>query len=370
MQHLIVSTCGTSLLMNDADTKVRTQLTASANLRETDLSDELKSELQQRIAKQSLALKQADITGARRLSAELNGILALYEGQPARGKLDEHILLYTDTYLGEQSSRLVGDWLNDHGINAFCQRADDLNTADIDSFRLAMNALVSWCEATIKGYRDRNYHVIFNLVGGFKSWQGFMQTLGMFYADEIVYIFDGSDQLLRIPRLPVEFESSAKETIHKFLDVFRKLDAKRSSLNTKQTQGVPETFLFQLGDSVELSPWGRIVWERLKAPMYRERMLEPLSSRLEFSQNARQQASKLDVERQASFNERMDDLSNYLDSDKKANLKRLDYKKLTGNPRPPSTHECDLWADKGAWRAFGHEVGDRFLVDSIGPGLH
>ena len=49
------------------------------------------------------------------------------------------------------------------------------------------------------GYRQSHYRVVFNLVGGFKSLQGYMNTLGMFYADEIIYIFEApTADLIRI----------------------------------------------------------------------------------------------------------------------------------------------------------------------------
>ena len=72
----------------------------------------------------------------------------------------------------------------------------------------------------------------------------------------------------------------------------------------------------------------------------------------------------------ANYNERMDDFFLYFESNKANCLKRLDYKQLKKNPCPPSTHECDLSADKGAWRIFGHEEGNTFVIDTIGPGLH
>jgi hypothetical protein len=59
--------------------------------------------------------------------------------------------------------------------------------------------VIRWCQDTLPGYRESGYHIVFNLTGGFKSIQGWMQTLGMFYADEIVYIFETGKELLPGP---------------------------------------------------------------------------------------------------------------------------------------------------------------------------
>jgi hypothetical protein len=46
----------------------------------------------------------------------------------------------------------------------------------------------------------------------------------------------------------------------------------------------------------------------------------------------------------------------------------LDLKPLKGDPRPPSTHACEVWSDHER-RLFGHfeEVG--FILDDIERGL-
>ncbi len=89
---------------------------------------------------------------------------------------------------------------------------------------------------------------------------------------------------------------------------------------------------------------------------------------ISLSENVQADASKMSEDRRLTFNERMDDLAVLLE--KRLSVKRLDFKALKGNPCPPSTHEFDLWADRGAWRGFGHHEGKRFIIDAIGEGLH
>ncbi|MBK8043622.1 MAG: hypothetical protein IPK21_13770 [Haliscomenobacter sp.] len=70
----------------------------------------------------------------------------------------------------------------------------------------AIKDLLKWCDETLPGYRTAGYEIIFNLTGGFKSLQGYLNTIGMFYADRIVYIFESGQEVIAIPKLPVKLE--------------------------------------------------------------------------------------------------------------------------------------------------------------------
>ncbi len=369
-RSLIVSTCGTSLLTNGADDALRRVLTRTANARLADLAQEDREQIQARVAEQQAGLNGASHTEVRRLSAELNGILGLYENQPELGKADQHVLLHTDTFQGEVVANMIRDWLTSRGLSASCELVRELSTARLEAFRVGMNELLNWSDRTLPGYRDAGFHVVFNLVGGFKSIQGFMQTLGMFYADETVYIFEAGNELLRIPRLPIEINAGARESLRQNLTAIRLLDAGLPLADRQLLPAIPETFLYRLGDEVDLSVWGRLIWKRHKPEFYREQPLPTLSSWLVPSSKTLDQAQQLPPERIAVFNERMDDLAVYLEGGQKNCPKRLDFKALKGNPCPPATHECDLWADADTQRAFGHFAGTVFEVDRIGAALH
>ncbi|GIW83422.1 MAG: hypothetical protein KatS3mg105_5229 [Gemmatales bacterium] len=370
-RSLIVSTCGTSLLTNGAASDLRKVLYATTNCQENELDEATRSRIEERLREQKARLDDiSDANNIRQMAAELNGILGLYDDRLEKAKADHHILIHTDTWQGEQVAQLLAGWLRQKGVSAQSQKVDDLRTSDLESFQSGLNSLVAWCEATLPGYREQQYHIVFNLVGGFKSLQGFMQTLGMFYADELVYIFETGNQLLQISRLPIQIEEAATDAIRNNLAVFRRLDDPQATCTTDEVRGIPETFLYRLDNAVDLSPWGRLIWQRHKREFYRERILEPISSKLVISVKVMQEAENLQPDLRERFNQRMDDLSRYLDSGQNRAINRLDFKQLKGNPRPPSTHECDLWADQGAWRAFGHFDNQQFIVDDIGPGLH
>jgi putative CRISPR-associated protein (TIGR02619 family) len=319
---------------------------------------------------QRAALFAETLSNARSLSAEVNGILGIYENQIQQAKADLHILLHTDTLQGELAAHTLNDWLAKCEINAYCQRIERLNTENLEAFHEGINSLLHWAAETIPGYRQSGYNVVFNLVGGFKSFQGFMQSLGMFYADELVYIFESSNQLLRMPRLPVDLNHSARELLETHALVIRKLDAGLPINDLSAIVSLPETFLYRFGGEFDLSPWARLVWKQHKPNLYRSSPQPSISPLLVLSEKTVALASRLQPERLAIFNERMDDLAVYLEKGQKNCPKRLDFKQLKGNPCPPATHECDLWADADTQRAFGCFIRDKFHVEWIGRALH
>ena len=161
-----------------------------------------------------------------KMSAELNAIIKLYGSNYAGSEQHFHQLLCTDTWLGETTASIVANWLRSKKFIVDIKRQSDLQTAELMPFQSALSDIVKWAGETLIGYREEGYKIVFNLTGGFKSVQGFLQTLGMFYADEIVYIFEASKELLRIPRIPVEMK--VDEAMSKHLSAIRKLRDRKS----------------------------------------------------------------------------------------------------------------------------------------------
>lgn len=367
---LFITTCGTSLLSNKFSEDERKRLNKLANSQESNLSNDDKKFLDDKLENQKHLLLNNGFEKAKELSAELNVLVTYALGKlPTPNKEDEHRLIHTDTYQGRIVAELLNDWLIKKGCKSSTKQIEDLNTKSLSDFKNGISSLISWCEATLPGYKSSGYKIIFNLNGGFKSLQGFMQTLGMFYADELLYIFEGGNQLLHIPRLPIELESSVKEAINTNLNVFRRLGIRGMTMKKDAVKTVPESFLYEMGEEVELSNWGQLVWEKCKSTFYSEKILQPIDH-ISYSPSGQKSLNDLPKAFISYYNQRIDDLFFYFEFGKKQCLNRLNYKKLTNNPCPPSTHECDLSADKGAWRIFGHEEGNTFVIDTIGSGLH
>ncbi len=365
-QNFILSPCGTSLLTHRASEEERQLINKFSNAKSKEDTASNAEKLQQILERQRQKLSIADPNHVWRLSAELNAIVKLYGGNLYNGARDYHVLLCTDTWLGEQAAEAVGEWMRGKGLNNVeVKRQTDLQTADVTCFQVALAEIVQWCEETLPVWQQSGYHIIFNLTGGFKSVQGFLQTLAMFYADESVYIFESAD-LLRIPRIPIQI--NAEEILEKFVKEFRRM-ANKLLVPEFDVSAIPQTMLMIFDGQATLSPWGEIVWQRSWKSLY-ERKLHPSPSDLiVYGESFSKSVAGLPGSRIKEVNQKIDDLAKFLEEGK--HLKSLDLKPLKGNPKPGSTHEIDAWSDQDAKRIFGHyDEQKRFVLDCLDKALH
>lgn len=363
--HFILSTCGTALLTNQVGgPDERKRINQYSNTRNfegiTDQAD--RAWLSGLVDRVRRMLQEEDLSQVARMSAELNGLIKFYGGSILQNH-DHHVLLCTDTWMGEVVATMEAEWLNRFCADVEVKKQTDLQTAEMKPFQLALSDLVRWSQETLPRYRENRYRIVFNLTGGFKSVQGFLQTLAMFYADEVVYIFQEADSLMRIPRLPIELK--AKETVRQHLHCFRRL---AYGLKVESAVEVPETFLMRVGGEVTLSPWGSLVWEQTKKQIYEEQLWDTPSDKLRFGRNFAGSIAVLQPDRLRMVNEKLDVLARFLETG--IHVKSLDIKELKGNPCPPSTHEIDAWSDQDAKRIYGHFEANVFVLDKLDEALH
>lgn len=363
----VLSPVGTSLLTNNSSREERELLNKNSNVKnEAGILPEEAEILRERINSVKNELATADLEKASRMSAEINGIVKIYNGR-LDVKGDHHCLLCTDTWLGESTAGVVKDFLESRGLTVELKREGELQTGEFDSFQTALSNLAAWCAETVRGYQEANYHVIFNLTGGFKSVQGFLQTLALFYADEAVYVFEQSDNLLRIPRLPIKID--AEEFVKNNLKTIRRLSLDLE-VELQELENLPETFVLRVGDMFSLSGYGEIIWKETRGEIYREQIFQPPGEKLKFGGVFSESIEKMSLSpnRFVEINRKIDDLARELETGQK--LSSLDFKELRGNPSPPSTHEADAWHDQDAKRFFGHFENGFFILDRLDKALH
>ncbi len=373
MPTLMISTCGTSLLTNYArgDGVLAETVRQSANTTSADATPQIERAITEALQQCRVKLSTSAVKDVRSASAELNGLLGFYNDQLAGANKDQHILLHTDTLQGERVAKALQGYLHGKKLTASAKLFSDLRTDTLENFQHGLTGVIKWCHETLPGYREKGYKVVFNLTGGFKSIQGWMQTLGMFYADEIIYIFESGKELLRIPRIPVALDKAVVEEIQNNLPFFRRLAIKLPCKTADIPGDISGAFLYKPGDKIELSAWGRLMWGPARATLYREKVHASPDIRIVYSQRFRDACSKLTAEDQRwNVNERIDDLALYLAGGRTNNPKRLDYKKLQGRGRGNSTHEIDAWPQSPAWRIFLHEDGDKVVLDDLAEGMH
>ena len=318
--------------------------------------------------------KQQDVSSLKNMSAEINTLLSFYDDCQSSAYSDCHLLLHTDTYMGWKAAVLVEKFLRTQGfeqVNLYlCEKLTTRSTAE---FRFACTTIAEHFSKILPGWKEQHYNIIFQLSGGFKSFQGFMQVVGMFFADEVIYKFEGADELIRIPRIPIKLDDTAIGIVKNNLAACRNL-VRKEILTPSEAEGLLslELFVEQENDMVAITPWGTLCWELAKKELYNKELLDPHHEKIRYGQDFMKSAKNecTSAKRWEMLNERIDDLASFINSNQKVNLRRLDVKKLQGNPMPPSTHECDAWAESPAHRIFLHREGEVWILDKLAPGLH
>lgn len=362
--QLILSTCGTSLLTNQLAGEQRRLVTQHANARSAEAVPKADREaLQALIDGLGRTLADAAPDDLAKASAELNGLLRLGGGR-LPGTPDLHWLVCTDTWLGEAVARAIAGVLERHGAGVEVRRIPDLRTDDLAEFRLAMSELARLCAEELAGYRQGGWRVVFNLTGGFKIVQGYMQALGMLYADESVYVFESGNQLLRLPRLPVELDAEAAVARHE--TAFRRL-AVGLPVTSAEVADDPGSLFMVVDDQAALTVWGELIWRQVEPGLRASGLLAPLTDRLRHGERLADGLKGLTPDQWRQLNTRLDELARRLE-DRQFNPARLDFKKLQV-PRQGSTHECDAWAQSPAPRLFGHYEDEVFVVDRLDQGI-
>ena len=362
----VLSLCGTSLLTNGATEEERLLVNAHANVKnERGVGNGDRKTLQDLIDRRESELLGADARQATGMSAELNALFKLYEGQLDKARNDQHWLLCTDTWLGRQTGELIKKRLEQDGISSVqIPQLEDLQTKELYTFQNALSDLVKWCAENVEPCRE-SHHIVFNLTGGFKSIQGFLQTLAMFYADEAIYVFESGEELLRIPKLPIRLD--AEDEVRRHLRVFRRLA--RDLPPQGPTDGIPETLLFRVDNDISLSPWGGLVWQQTHKEMYCKKLWPSPSEKIIYGGSFAENVRSLSPDRVEQVNTKLDLLADHLEHGDR-NLNSLDLKRLKGPAINNCTHELDAWGDQDAKRMYGRLESGVFTIERLDKALH
>lgn len=274
MNRLVVSTIGTSLLTNQINRGNPDEkdwfprLRDSANLTLEKTPPEAKAILESLKQRALEKLNEGSVGKIRSASAELNGIYGIYDENLQAGKQDVHLLIATDTAQGEGTANIVGDFLKTHGIaNVQIWKPKGLSTASTEVFTNGIDELLEQIDEAIPGYKESGYRICFNLVGGFKSLQAYLNTIGMFYADEIIYIFEGpNSEMITIPRLPIAIDRS-------IIDPMKFALMAAGEIQVSELGDVPETTIVKADDVATLSNWGKLTWNNCKLDLLSQDLL-------------------------------------------------------------------------------------------------
>jgi hypothetical protein len=78
-----------------------------------------------------------------------------------------------------------------------------------DAFAGGIDQLFKWFSETIPGFKEKGYRVCINLVNAPRTLQAYMDIIGMLYADELIYIFEGiKSNLINLTKIPIQINTS------------------------------------------------------------------------------------------------------------------------------------------------------------------
>ena len=364
--NIIISPVGTSLLTNKVDAQTRTLLNKHSNVSsEAEIPASELAILKHYFLRRAEEVQNLDKSSARSQSAELNGILSYYVNS-RQTPADIHVLIGTDTWIGRLTCSWLESWLSAQALNVRIITPSGLQTSVNNELRIALGKLVMEIDTIFSSYKPLGAHIVFNLTGGFKSIQGFLQTLGVIYADETIYIFETADSLISIPKLPIRIV--AEDYIRNNMTTWRRL-ASGLEVKPQNLKEIPETLYYELDGMYDLSAYGLLLWQNLRKSLYEEKIWESPSAKLIYGPSFMDSVVDLPANRRYTVNQQLDKLMIWLESGKKKSLGGLDPRKLA-LPHQGSTHEADAWADQDTRRFYFRENGDRIILDRLGHALH
>ena len=305
MNTVIFSTIGTSSLTNR--NKEAGKINELSNLTKNEISNE-----DSRFLDEKIRIKKNEVNNIfndnnaieklKNFSAELNGILSYYDIKNL-GKIDNQILndyqilLSTDTYVGKLTSEFIKEILQQIGFkNIYVESIDKLNTKNTENFTEGIKELrdvIYNKYVSNDGYA--NYKKVFNLTGGFKSVNAYLNVLGMFYADEIIYVFETKTDLIKIPKLPIKINyEELKDLYEEFLMINTKIEPGLSDSK------INKIFLFRIDNKFILNEWGEFIWEEIKDSVMKEKGL-PKFDNIIYTDQVRKQFDNLETKLKGLF---------------------------------------------------------------------
>ncbi len=354
MQY-ILTTIGLSSLTNG----LRRELSAkeiyeNSNKKESEIDKEFLNKFYKAYSELKEKLLTMQEKELQKLSAELNALLKYdrFNNQ------DIHKLLCTDTFLGQKAAELIEYYLQNKNLNVSIYNAKDLKTDEIENFHIALADLVKELSEELQGYKESGYEIIFNLTGGFKSVNSFLQTMASLYADKSLYIFESSQELLTIPRIPIKVDD---EVIINNLQLFRALELGLKL--PKAIESIPKTLVLEISGDYILSPWGEIVWQKVKSKFYREKLINPLQTKILYSQEFINDTNKLNPKELYQLNKSIDKLEKYIAFDE--NLRSLRYHELKGNIAKKYSHEFYPFDGNDSRRCYCNEKNGEIILEKL-----
>ena len=362
MRYFLVS-CGISVLTNGLKGALEAkEICKYSNMSEEEIFEkapEFYEKFNDEYKKLVASLKSRSNEWLKTFSAELNSLLNY-----GISDKDHYKLLVTDTFLGIKAAEVIKAVLEGKGLSVYLDKRKDLHTGSVEEFELAIAELARDLANELIDWKKKGYSIIFNLTGGFKGINSFLQVMASLYADESIYIFEKSNELLKIPKLPIKIDESIFKNK---LDVFRKLWL-GMDVSGDEISSIPNSLvLIKISGEYSLSAWGELVWEKFKDDFYRQNLIPSLSDRIEFSGEFKKNFKDLNPVEKKALNEKIDMLERYILNGE--NPSSLRYHRLKGNIAQRYSHEFYPFEGNDSRRVYCNERDGKIILECIAAHL-
>jgi len=201
-------------------------------------------------------------------SAEIASILKIKEN--FKDDLEVY-LLATDTIVSRLAAEIIEEVLLDDGdirvmFNPQSDVIEGLQVEDYKSFvETGLRKLVKRIEQIINYYPD---NVIFNITGGYKGVIPYLTILGQINRCEIVYIYEETETLITIPKVPITVDFWVFDRYYEEILQLEEGIDNYSRVRNKKFQAFEELEKMGLVEKIDggaiLSPIGIILFESFK----------------------------------------------------------------------------------------------------------
>lgn len=205
----------------------------------------------------------------RNASAEIKSLIKLQQAE--KDQLDVY-LLATDTVVSRLAAEIIRDVLNNsEGINVIFNANKDviigLQVEDYEAFvKIGSHEFIKRINDIAGGYFS---DVIFNISGGYKGLIPFMTIMAQVNSCDIVYIYEESETLIKIPKTPIRIDYELIEKYYREISLLDDAIENYEAVKKANYQGFSELeergFIEILDSWAFLSTIGRIFLERYKS---------------------------------------------------------------------------------------------------------
>ncbi len=198
-------------------------------------------------------------------SAEIKSLFKLKQ------VIDDDFYIYlfsSDTIVSKLASKVIKEVLNELQLGKIhTEMIKGLQIWDKEEFKKGMSDLISKIYEVADGYWN---NVIINITGGFKATIPFLTILAQLNNCPLYYIFEDTDSLIEIPKIPFSKEIIDWKEIDKYFEWFVKLDegidneSEYHKLKNEEFYSKYSFLIWEEEHFAELNPIGKIIFEKYK----------------------------------------------------------------------------------------------------------